>query len=91
MGDRYLNELFETTKKRSDIQNNVGEDEGDFLYEYDEDDNNDDEQEECGGRNGLDAMELAMSRMSGKSSIITQRKKRKKNDANNNLLAVSLR
>ena len=47
-----------------------------ILYEYDEDDNNDDEQEECGGRNGLDAMELAMSRMSGKSSIITQRKKR---------------
>ena len=62
-----------------------------ILYEYDEDDNNDDEQEECGGRNGLDAMELAMSRMSGKSSIITQRKKRKKNDANNNLQAVSLR
>ena len=31
LGDRYLNELFETTKKRSDIQNNVGEDEGDFV------------------------------------------------------------
>ena len=31
LGDRYLNELFETTKKRSDIQNIVGEDEGDFV------------------------------------------------------------
>ena len=75
--------LTNFSRQRKEVYKIMLERMKEILYEYDEDDN-DNEQEECA--DGMDAMELAMSRMGGKSSI-TQRK-RKKNDAT---LQVSLR
>ena len=75
--------LTNFSRQRKEVYKIMLERMKEILYEYDEDDN-DNEQEECA--DGMDAMELAMLRMGGKSSI-TQRK-RKKNDAT---LQVNLR
>ena len=75
--------LTNFSRQRKEVYKIMLERMKEILYEYDED-NNENEQEECA--DGMDAMELAMSRMGGKSSI-TQRK-RKKNDAT---LQVNLR
>ena len=75
--------LTNFSRQRKEVYKIMLERMKEILYEYDEDDN-DIEQEECA--DGMDAMELAMLRMGGKSSI-TQRK-RKKNDAT---LQVNLR